>query len=120
MSKEVVTADTILDWLKKQVENHEVIDPKTWIDAAMKLNVLLEDETTLLFTQGQAVKEIQLAKKQEGESVSASKLYAETTDEYVEYKKQEAKVERIQEAVRLAKIQSRQASETMGLKNFGP
>lgn len=117
MAEQNVTADTILDWLKKQVEERQVIDAHTWVNAAQKLNILLEDETDELFTLGQQVKSIQLEKSKEvNESVSSSKLYAETTSEYVQYKKQEAKVERIQEAIRLAKLQSRQASEVMNLK----
>lgn len=114
----MITSDTILNWLKEQVENKQVIDAHTWITAASKLNILLEDETDKLFEMGKRVKEIQLEKANEGESISASKLYAETTNEYMEYKKQEARVDRIQEAIRLAKIQSRQTHETMGLKNL--
>jgi hypothetical protein len=117
--EKVITADTILQWLKKQVEQREVIDPDVWIDAAMKLNMLIENETDILFTLGQTVKEIQLEKSQEDkQSVSSSKLYAETTDEYRLYKQQEAKVERIQEAIRLAKIQARHANDNIGLKNL--
>lgn len=116
---EIITADTILNWLKKQVEEKQIIDGHTWVNAAQKLNMLLEDETDILFGLGQAVKKTQLLKStEEGESISSSKLFAETTDEYIVYKKQEAKVDRIQEAIRLAKIQARQVGEGMRLKSL--
>ena len=42
-NKDLVSIDTILEWLRKSVEEKQPIPPSTFLDAAAKLIVLLAD-----------------------------------------------------------------------------
>lgn len=103
----LVTVDSIIGWMKDQVERKNPIHPSTWIDAAQKLNILLGDENGKLFTLKQKVAIEKYTKIKNGDSVASAKAYIETLDMYREMQEQEAKVEQVQEQVRIAKIQSK-------------
>jgi len=109
--EKLVTVDTILDYLQEAVGEKRPIEPAVFIDAAQKLNVLLGDEIDLLYTQQQKVAQMKYGhlqeQKNEKKNVSAAEAYIKTTDEYREMRVQEAKVKRIEEFVRIAKLQSR-------------
>src|ERR1700691_5520576 len=51
----VVTTETILDWLKEQVEQKNPVAPSVWLDSAQKLVVLLGDESDKLHRLQQRV-----------------------------------------------------------------
>lgn len=102
-----VTTKTILNWLKESVESKTPVPPTMWIDAAQKLNVLLGDEHDALFDLQQEVAEIKFALLQEGRTVSAAQVEVETTAVYKGMQKQKAKIGRIEEFIRIAKIQGR-------------
>lgn len=104
-----VTVDTILDFLKEAVESKAPIAPSTWIDAAMKLNVLLGDENDKLYDLQQKVALIRLGflTSQNKVNVSEAKLRTEVTDEYKQYHKQKARIAQIEEQIRIAKVQAR-------------
>ena len=103
----LVTVDLILTWMKEQVENKNPIAPSTWVDAAQKLNMLISDETDKLFALSQQVAQERYTRIKNGDSVASAKAYVETLDMYREMKRQEAKIEQVQEAIRLGKIQAR-------------
>lgn len=107
---ELVTTDTIISFLQERVTNKEPIAPNMWMDAAMKLNVLLGDESDILFDLQQKVAEqkIKYSLSNDGKrNVSQAKMLIEATDIYKQMRKQEAKIERIIEFIRLSKVQAR-------------
>ena len=110
------TVDSIIEALKKLVEDKQPIGPHIWLEGAQDLNVLLGDEHDLLFELQQKVANIRLGflNSQEGINVSEAKLRTEAMDEYKEYHKQKAKISRIEEFIRIAKIQSRMKDTEMG------
>lgn len=108
--EKLVTADTILSWLEDAVESKRMLNPQIWLESAMKLNILLGKETNTLEDMRQVVaeKKLEFLEKMKG-NVSAAKAMTEATDGYKAMKKQEAKCKRIEEFVRLSKIQARSA-----------
>ena len=106
---ELVTVDSILGYLKETVEQRQIIPPSKWADAAQKLNVLLGDEHDKLYDLQHQVANIKLAHLDEDpkRNVSAAKTKVEATDEYRELRKQEAKCKRIEEFIRISKVQAR-------------
>ncbi len=104
-----VTTDTIISYLQDCVEQKIQLAPSTWLDAAQKLNVLLGDEQDLLFDLQQKVAQLKIDYLQDDEkrNVSRAKMYVEATEDYRKAKQQAAKIERIEEFIRIAKIQAR-------------
>ncbi len=111
-----ITSNTILGYLKEAVENKAKLNPDVWIDAALKLNTLLDDEYGALYDLQQEVANIrlenlQLYTDQNGKrNVSEAKLRTEATETYKLYKKQESRCKQIEEFIRIAKIQARLTS----------
>ncbi len=112
--QELVTIDKITEWLTEQVQNKFPIDAHTWIDCAQKMNVLLQGEQEKLFALEQ---EVALSKKILFEdptmTAAKAKIYIEATEEYKNARSQKAKIERCIEGIRIAKLQSRTASDLM-------
>lgn len=108
-NKKVITTDTIVNTLKQSVENKLTVPPSWWIDAAQKLNVLLGDEHDKLFNLEYRVANMKVAILEEDEkrNVSAADVKVKASEEYKELRKQKAKVDRIEEFIRIAKIQAR-------------
>lgn len=106
-----VTTDTILDWLKESVEQKRPVDAHTWVEACQKMNVLISDENNKLFDLQQRVARMKVRIIESGSSVAKAKVYVEAEQEYKEMKKQEARIEQIQEAIRISKIQARLSNE---------
>lgn len=106
---ELITTDTIMGYLQQAVEEKQVIPPSLWVEAAMKLNVLIGNETDKLYELQQQVADLKVTHitTDEKRNVSKAKVFTEASNVYKDMKKQEAKVERIQEFIRLAKIQAR-------------
>lgn len=109
MTTELITVDTILESLKSYVEEKQIIAPSAWLAAAQKLNALLGDEHDKLFALKQKVANLQLAYLDDDEkrNVSAARLRTQATDEYKEMLRQEAKIKRVEEMIRLGKAQAR-------------
>jgi hypothetical protein len=114
---ELVTCDTILGWLKEQVEQKRLIDPKIWGDAAFKLNLLQADEDSTMEGQRQDVAKLKLdiLKAQvygnhsllpQKKNVALADAEVEATDLYRLMRLQEHKVERIKEFIKIAKKNS--------------
>lgn len=104
-----VNSDTILDWLKQAVTANKKVPNEAWLDAALKLNILLADEHIDLENYRSIVsnKKLVLLKEQEKRNVAAAQLEIEASDEYRELKLQEHRVDRIEEFIRLAKINAK-------------
>jgi hypothetical protein len=108
----MVTADAIIDWLKKSVAAKHPVSASQWLDAALKLTVLIGDENSKLFSLEQKVAEAKVAciDAQEKKSVALADVMVRTLPVWLEYRTQEAKVEQIQELVRVAKKQAELSS----------
>ena len=107
---EKITADTVLNWARQQVEDKNMPSREVWLDIAFRLNLLKIEEAQLLNKMRQAValKKLGVMKAQEKKNVSAADLEVEATDEYRFMKDQEAKLDAIEEFVRIAKKNSDQ------------
>lgn len=104
---EKVTIDSILNWLTDAVEHKVPVGPHTWVDAAQKLTVLLGDEHDKLFEAQSIVARQRLIHIEAGDSVALARTKVEADIPYKEMQKQKAKIGRIEEMVRIAKIQAR-------------
>lgn len=107
------TCDSIIEWFEGAVKNKEVIPPNLFLEAAVNLNVLLGGEHERLFDLEQIVSRLKLKtlEGQDKRNVSEAKMVVEASDEYRSMKSQSAKVERIIEFVRLAKVHARIAND---------
>lgn len=106
------TVDSIMGSLKIMAAEKRQLNPEIWLDAAEKLVVLLGDEHDKLFTLQQKVSETKVGFIDSDKSVAEAKIRTEATEEYKEMLSQKAKCVRVEEFIRLAKIQARMA---MGL-----
>ncbi len=106
---ELVSIQTITEYLENAVKTKTPLAPSVWIDAAQKMNVLLGDEHDRLYELQQKVAQAKLnfLECDPKHNVSAARLRVETTDDYKEMRKQEAKIKRIEEAIRIAKLQGK-------------
>jgi hypothetical protein len=111
----MITTDTIIEYLKNAVEQKLPIAPTVWLDSAVKLNLLLADEQAELFDLEQKVAQLKIDFLQEDDkrNVSKAKMMVEASEEFKEMKNQHAKIDRIIEFIRLAKVQSRISVEEM-------
>jgi hypothetical protein len=104
---EPLTIDKMLTRLKEVTEQKEVIAPSKWIDIANKLNALLGSEHDILFDLQQKVAQLKVDCITRGDSAAAAKMKVEASLEHKEAQKQKAKIERVEEFIRIAKIQAR-------------
>ena len=105
--------EEIIDWFKMQVRTNQPISPEVWVRGAQKLNILSDSETRRLFEYQQIVAGKKMERIASGDSVAKANVFIETTDEYKEMCIQKARIERIEEMIRLAKIQARMANDAI-------
>jgi len=109
----LVTCDLIINYLHDRIQRKEPIPPQLFLSAAEKLNILLSDEEAKYADLYQKVAQmkVDMLSNAQNSSVASAKLKVEATTEFKEMTLQRAKIARIQEHIRLAKIQSRMASD---------
>lgn len=114
--EEHITTDTILARLETAVENHEVIPPHKWLDAAQALNSLIGNEHDKLATLELEVnrKRLEFLNAMEKQSVARADLEVRATDLYRDYQLQKAKIGRIEEMIRISKKQAVMRNEEFG------
>lgn len=102
-----VTAEYILSAFESKITNKEVVPPHWWVDAAVKLNVLIGSENDKLFTLelNIAQKRVEILKEPKT-SVAKANVICEALPEYKEMQVQKARVKQIEEFIRLAKKQA--------------
>lgn len=112
---DLVTIDSILDTFKKWVEEKQPIDNHLWVDAARKLNVLVGDEQGKLYDMEHSLANYKLGlldseigKKM---SVAEIKMRSEASPIFKDIQLLKAKIGRVQEHIRIAKLQARMSSE---------
>jgi len=101
-----ITSDTILQWFKQAVEEKQELNPDIWIDAAHKLVIFLGDEEMKLYELQQKVaeKKLEFYNDMEKPQVASAEMKVEATDIYKEYRQQKAKINQIEEFIRIAKL----------------
>lgn len=104
---ELVTTETIVEFFEKSVQQKRVVDSHTWIDGAQKLNALLGGEHDVLFQLQQKVAKMRVELLSGGAKVGYAKMVVDSSDEYREMQTQKAKIGRIEEMIRIAKLQAR-------------
>lgn len=105
---EKITSDTILDWVKGQVENRKLITKDEWLDIAFKLNSLLLVEVELFnkLHNEVAKNKLEILKAQEKRNVAMAEVETEASQEYLDMKNQQAKVDNINQFIMIAKKNS--------------
>lgn len=109
----MITIDTIIDYLKECVESKTPVGPEVWLDGAQKMTALLGDEHDRLFDLQQQVAQAKVEQMEAGATAAKAKIFAEAMPEYAKMQRQRAKIERVQEMIRIAKIQARMKAEEM-------
>lgn len=116
MTENKVTVDKILDTLQIWVEDKQPISASVWIDASMKLTVLVGDIQDELFLLEQKIAQKKLEFIESGDSVAKAKVKVEGLDEFVQANRLAAKIDRVTELVRISKLQARMSDDNM--KNY--
>lgn len=107
MVTELVSINSILGYLEDSVEKKIPLSPSIWVDAAQKVNMLLGEEHDKLYDLQQMVAKVKAECITGGDSVAKADAFVRATDGYTAMKKQEAKIKRIEEFIRISKIQAR-------------
>jgi len=107
------TVASIMDKLAEWAAEKRSIGPNVWMDAASKLNVLLQGEVEKHIDQKLAVAKLRAAFMADGDTAAAAKAKVEAMDEWAVLQKQGALIERALEAILLAKKNATLASEMM-------
>lgn len=97
------TVDSIIQKLTEWVASEKSLPPEQWLECATYLTVLSLPETTRLafLEQRLAIMETELIKS--GSSVAESKTVTKSTQEWLEWSEQNAKVKMIDKLILLAK-----------------
>lgn len=103
----LITCDLILDWLQKKIENKEEVAPSTFLDASLKLSILIGDEEDRLYQLQQDIAVLKVAEIELGRSATEARLRVEATPIYKQMLQLKAKIGRIFEFIRIMKIRSR-------------
>lgn len=111
--KNLSTADSIMDWFTKEIENKEPIDPHRFLEGAIRLSVLLQGEQEKLILKEQEVAQLRKLLLEDGKTVAYAKTMIEAGNEYAEARKLKAKIDRGVEFIRLCKLYSRTAGDLM-------
>lgn len=84
-------------------ERPGAIDAHVWLQGAMKLRVLLQTEQEKLVEMERKVQELKAVYLSEGDSATSAKIKTETSDIFVETRKQEIFIKTALDTVLLAK-----------------
>ena len=109
--KELTSTDEIITWLTEQATQKNVVDASDLLRAAHTLNLFLGDEQEKLFVYQQNYAVVVSEHIAEGKSVAMAKQLAQSTDGYRILQSQKAKIDRIIEFVRIAKLNARIKSD---------
>lgn len=107
------TIDSILDGFRVMSEEKQPLDVNYWLEGCAKLVVLLSDEQNKLFLLEQILAEQKLKLLEEGKSAAYAKIAIESTNDYVEARKLEAKIDQVTEIVRIGKLQARMSNDNI-------
>lgn len=99
-----VTVDSIIKDMKTWVENDQIIHPSVWLDQCIKLNVLIGGEQAKLISlESEIAQKRYTLLKDQNCPVARAKAIIEAEPIYAEYRTQKAKIDAIQEFIKIAK-----------------
>lgn len=107
------TVKSILGTLAKWASERRSIDPQTYMEAASKLNSLLQGEVEILIDLESELAKVKRLYLEEGKSVAYAKSMIEATEGYNMYKKQKAMIDTAKEQILLAKKNASLSSDLM-------
>lgn len=105
------TVDSILLALQRISEAKIPVDPHKYLEAAEKLNSLVQSVQEELFEKEQIVARMRRDLLVEGKTASYAKMIVEASEEYREVRVLKAKIERVVETIRLAKQHAKLTTE---------
>lgn len=97
------TCKTIIDRFIQRVSEKEPIAPDDWMQGAMYLNVLIGEEKSKLFSLEQAYNKVSLEHIEKGDSNAVAEKKAKGSQEWLDYKNQEAFTKQVEQFILLAK-----------------
>lgn len=97
------SAKSIMQSLQDMAEKPGAVDAEAWLRGAMKLRVLIQTEQEKLVDMERQVQELKATYLSEGDTASAAKIKTETSDIYVEARKQEVFIKTALDTILLAK-----------------
>lgn len=112
----MITTDIIIEYLENAAKNNQVIDIDSMLNAASKLNILLGGEHETLFMLQQQVAKEKSGLIADGMSVAKANAEVEASDGYREMQTQKARIGRIEELIRITKLQAKLRAEE--LRNY--
>ncbi len=113
MTASIISCDTILEWMRQQAESKSPIDPMRWLEAAEKMNSMMGEETDKLIDIDHKLAEVRYEHLTNGDSAAKARMAVEAHPFYPERQRQKAKIDRIIEAIRLAKLHGRLKSDEL-------
>lgn len=113
---EIRTVDSIMETLNSIVAEKQQMSPHYWVEGAKYLNVLIGDENNKLYDMRQQVAQQRLEARKTVKTMAEANAIIEASDLYRDTKKQEAKIEQVQELIRICKLQARLTNDE--IKNY--
>lgn len=104
---------SILNTLALWASERRTIDPQTYMEAAGKLNSLLQSEVETLIDLRTELAKVKKMYLEEGKSVAYAKSMIEATEGWNMYEKQKALIDTAKEQILLAKKSATLSSELM-------
>jgi hypothetical protein len=104
-------ANTILASIEEAREKGTIWDAYTWLECAQSLEAFTSQETDILLDYGQKIAQLKVTIMDSGKSAAYAKIVMEASEEYKLYYRQKAKLDRIQETIRIAKHMARIKNE---------
>ena len=108
----MITALTIIETMKKWVEDKTPISPSLWLDASLKLNVLRGDLDNAYF-ELESILAKQKADYLTADNMTNAKAESliKATDTYKEMRKVQAQIKQLEEFIKISKHQARLKNE---------
>lgn len=110
---ELRTVDSIMNWMSTEVEEKRIINPHLFVEAAKCMNALIGEEHEKLWDLKQQVAQARIEARQIVKTMAEANAIVESTDMYRLMKLQEAKIDQVNEMIRLAKLQARLSNDEM-------
>jgi hypothetical protein len=109
----MITALTIIETMKKWVEEKHPIPPETWLDAGLKLNVLRGDLDDNYFELESELAKLKAVYLENDMTNAKAESLVKAEDKYKEMRKALGKIKQLEEFIKLAKSYARLKNEEM-------
>lgn len=104
--------------LEDLIKNKVPLSPSGWLDIIGRIVVEMGDETDKLYGLQKKIAREKAVIIMAGKSVAEAKTIVEGSDEYEEMQKQKAKCLKIEELIRIGKLQSKLKEGEFGAGNL--